>query len=378
VATHIDTEPRVVGGRYRLGDVLGRGGMATVYDGVDERLGRPVAVKVLRAELAARPEVRERFDVEARAAALLCHPNVVAVYDSGADGGGPWIVMERLPGETLADRLRAGPLAPAEACRVAADVLAALGAAHAAGVLHRDVKPGNILIAADGRAKVADFGIAKTAEAAFGGDVTITGTLLGTPAYLAPERIDGQPATPQSDLYAVGVVLYEALSGRRPFAGDTPVATAYNVQHAEAPPLTGVDPALAAAVAGAMSRDPALRPASAEAMAASLGVAPETLVLTLSPPADETVVLERSRLVPRAAAPMRVPVRAMVAAATVGLLLFLVVAAIVDRGGAGAPAATTATIASTTTTALTTTTTAAPVAVPERHGRGKKGGDGND
>jgi serine/threonine protein kinase len=371
VATHIDTEPRLVGGRYRLGETLGRGGMATVYDGVDERLERPVAVKVLRAELAARPEVRERFDAEARIAARLCHPNVVAVYDSGVDAGAPWIVMERLPGETLADRLRAGPLDPAEACRIAGDVLAALGAAHAAGVLHRDVKPGNVLLTADGRAKVADFGIAKTAEAATRGDLTGAGSLLGTPAYLAPERIDGQPATSRSDLYAVGVVLYEALTGRRPFAGDTPVATAYNVQHADVPPLTGVDPALAAAVTRAMSRDPARRPASAEAMAASLGVAPETLVLTLSPPAEETVVLERSQLVPPPpAAPVRPPVRAMVAAATVGLLVFLVVAAIVDRGGGGAPPPTTVTIESTTTTAPPTTTT---TVATERHGRGKKG-----
>jgi tRNA A-37 threonylcarbamoyl transferase component Bud32 len=276
VATQTTQTERVLGGRYRLVRFLGRGGMAEVYEGVDERLGRPVAVKVLRSGLRRRSELRERFEQEARSAARLSHPNVVAVYDTGEDEGAPYLVMERLPGETLADRLADGPVDPEWLRRVAGDVLGALGAAHAAGVVHRDVKPGNILIGEDGCAKVADFGIAKTAEEAAGGDTTATGMLLGTPAYLAPERVDGSPATPASDLYSLGVVLYEALAGRKPFDGDTPVAVAHNVRHAEVSPLSelchDVDPLLVAAVERAMQRDPSARFGSAREMAEALDV----------------------------------------------------------------------------------------------------------
>ncbi|HET7487302.1 MAG TPA: serine/threonine-protein kinase [Acidimicrobiales bacterium] len=278
---------RTLAARYRVGALLGRGGMAEVYDAFDERLHRQVAVKVLRPEMAADPAIRARFEVEARAAASLSHPNVVAVYDTGEDAGTPFIVMERLPGETLADRMAAGPVDEAWLGRVAGDVLGALGAAHRAGIVHRDVKPGNILLGADGCAKVADFGIAKSIEQA--GDITGTGLLVGTPAYLAPERIDGQPATPASDLYAVGVVLYEALAGVKPFTGDSPTAVAEAVLDGRHRPLTevrpGVDEALAGAVEWAMSRDPALRPRSAADLARSLrGRAP-------APTRDHTAVL---------------------------------------------------------------------------------------
>jgi len=264
--------PRILAARYRVGALLGRGGMAEVYDGYDERLHRSVAVKVLRPGVAADPEVRNRFEIEARSAAGLSHPNVVAVFDTGEDEGTPFIVMERLPGETLADRVAAGPIDQGWLRKVAGDVLGALGAAHAAGLVHRDVKPGNILLADDGCAKVADFGIAKSLEV--GSDLTGTGLLFGTPAYLAPERLQGHPATERSDLYAVGVVLYEALAGAKPFDGPTPVAVADAVLHAAPVPLTqarpDVDPGFAAAVERSMSRDPAARPGSAREMARAL------------------------------------------------------------------------------------------------------------
>ncbi|MGH9072835.1 MAG: serine/threonine-protein kinase, partial [Acidimicrobiales bacterium] len=240
------TGPVVLAGRYRLGRRLGRGGMADVYDAVDVRLGRPVAVKVLRAELAADAGFRARFEAEARSAARLAHPHVVAVHDTGEDGDHPWIVMERLPGRTLADDISSGPLDEEAAREVALQVLDALGSAHAAGLVHRDVKPANILWADGGGVKVADFGIAKGAEPPGGsGDLTATNLLLGTPAYLAPERIDGSPATARSDLWSVGVVLYEALSGVKPFEGGTPLAVAVAIRHGERVPLAdrrpGVD-----------------------------------------------------------------------------------------------------------------------------------------
>ncbi|MGI8686284.1 MAG: serine/threonine-protein kinase [Acidimicrobiales bacterium] len=275
---------RLLSSRYRIGPLLGRGGMAEVYDGYDERLLRRVAVKVLRPDMAANPEVRGRFEVEARSAAGLSHPNVVAVFDTGEDDGTPFIVMERLPGETLADRMAAGPVDQVWLRRVAGDVLGALGAAHAGGIVHRDVKPGNILIGDNGCAKVADFGIAKSMEVA--SDVTGTGLLVGTPAYLAPERLAGLPATERSDLYSVGVLLYEALAGAKPFDGPTPVAVAHAILHAEPRPLPDlrpdVDPGFAAAVARAMDRDPAARPASARELQLELDgrppVAPDPTV----------------------------------------------------------------------------------------------------
>ena len=258
----------LIGDRYRLGSRLGRGGMADVYDALDERLARPVAVKLLRPELAAQPDLRRRFEAEAKAAARLTHPNVVAVHDTGEDGGRAYIVMERLPGETLADRIDMGPLDQAWLRRVALEVLAALGAAHSAGIVHRDVKPGNILLSEDGRAKVTDFGIAKAMEPLAGPgvvdpDLTATGMVIGTPAYLAPERIDGRPATPQSDLYALGVVMYEGLTGRKPFAGTTPLAVAYSARHE--PPADprhirpDADPRMVAVIGQAMAHDPAAR-----------------------------------------------------------------------------------------------------------------------
>ena len=263
-----------LGDRYLLGEVLGRGGMAEVYDAADERLGRAVAVKVLRPALAMNPEVRLRFEAEARAAARLSHPNVVTVFDTGEDAGTPYIVMERLPGETVADRMKAGPVDQEWLRRVAGDVLQALAAAHGAGIIHRDVKPGNILLAPDGCAKVADFGIAKSTEALGGTDITATNMLLGTPAYLAPERIQGHAATAESDLYSLGVLLYEALAGTKPHSGPTPMAIARSINDGNVAPIQhlrpDVDPGLATVVGRSMSPLPGDRYHSADAMRQAL------------------------------------------------------------------------------------------------------------
>ncbi len=265
--------PEVIADRYELGTVLGRGGMGEVRDGLDRRLGRPVAVKLLRGELAADPELRRRFEGEAKAAARLAHPNVVAVHDTGEQDGVPYIVMERLAGRTLADEIAEGPLDPARVQRLGREVLAALEVAHRDGMVHRDIKPANLLLTPESSVKVADFGIAKAAEA-LPADVTATGQVIGTPAYLAPERLEGAPATARSDLYSLGVVLYEALSGTKPYRGDTSWGLIQAIVDGRHCPLLeaapGCPPALAAAIERAMANSPDDRFATAAEMAATL------------------------------------------------------------------------------------------------------------
>jgi serine/threonine-protein kinase len=297
----VSSGPVLIADRYEVGELLGRGGMADVYAGTDRRLDRPVAIKRLRPDMAARDDIRVRFESEARTAAMLSHPNAVSVFDTGEHNGIPYIVMQRLPGETLGDRMAGGPIDPDWLRSVALEVLDALAAAHAAGIVHRDVKPGNILIGADGRAMIADFGIAKSVQAgdlAAGPvpDPTATGQWVGTPAYLAPERLTGGPATPQSDLYALGVVLYEALTGRKPFTGDSPFGTAQAIVGGDHPPVSsireGLDPALVVAVERAMAPDPAQRFATAADMAAALapGAATATTQAVAVASADDTQV----------------------------------------------------------------------------------------
>jgi serine/threonine protein kinase len=268
----------VLGGRYELRGVLGRGGMAEVRDGWDTRLSRAVAVKLLHPGFANHPETRQRFDAEARSAAALSHAHIVAVHDTGEHNGTPFIVMERLPGVSLADYIARGPLPQPLVRSVLDGVLAALATAHDAGILHRDVKPGNILFTRDGAAKVSDFGIAKTADTGY----TMTGQILGTMAYLSPERLMGNPATPSDDLYSLGVVGYEALTGRRPFMQTNLGALARAILEEAPPPLPtlrpDVEPVLAAAVERAMARDPAWRFPNARAMRLALsGPAPTTM-----------------------------------------------------------------------------------------------------
>src|SRR5215210_804688 len=263
--------PTTLGGRYQLLDVVGRGGMGEVWAGRDLRLDRSVAVKLLSPTMASEAGVRERFDEEARSAARLSHSNVVLVFDSGEHEGTPYLVMELLPGRTLADEVAHGPLEPERVRRLGIEVLGALAASHQAGILHRDIKPGNVLLTGEGTAKVADFGIAKSTE---GLQLTSTGMIVGTAAYLAPERLAGQPATVQSDVYAVGVVLYEALTGQKPFGGDTPFAVMRAVEAHQAVPLAearpGLDASLVTTVQRAMAKDPARRFSSAAAMAEAL------------------------------------------------------------------------------------------------------------
>ena len=262
----------LLGDRYRLGERLAAGGMGSVYRAVDESLGRPVAVKVLRRELAAEPAYLERFRREARAAAALSHPGVAGVYDYGELGGQPFIVMELVEGETLEERIAArGRLPWTEAFALGEQVARALAAAHAHRLVHRDVKPGNILIGPGERAKMTDFGIAKAAASA---TLTRTGMVLGSANYVAPEQATGDGVGPAADQYSLGCVLFESVTGRTPYTGKNPVAIA--TQHVSAPvpdPRT-LQPDLpapaAALIQQALAKDPNDRFPSATAMAAAL------------------------------------------------------------------------------------------------------------
>ena len=270
-------------GRYRLVRRIATGGMGEVWEADDTVLGRRVALKVLVAELAADKRATRRFVREARATARLTHPNVARVYDFGRDGGAPFLVMELLQGETLADRLAAGPLPPAEAARIAASVADALDAAHQLGIVHRDVKPANVMLTPAGDVKVMDFGIAAAADETH----STTGSgLYATVAYVSPERVAGEPATPASDVYSLGAVLYELLCGRPPFAARTPALVARAHLHDPPPPVRQlapwVPPRLAEATEAALAKDPARRPSSAAAFAARLRSAAR---LPAAPPA---------------------------------------------------------------------------------------------
>jgi tRNA A-37 threonylcarbamoyl transferase component Bud32 len=264
----MDLEGPTLDGRYQLGSLLGVGGMARVYLATDRVLERQVAVKVLSPPYAQDPVFVERFRREARSAARLSHPNIVAVFDSGSDAGDHYLVMEYVAGQSLAELLaRQGRLAPRLAAELAVEVCAALAAAHAQGLVHRDVKPANVLVGDDGQVKVTDFGIVKAAATA---TLTGTGTVLGTAAYLSPEQAQGGPVDARSDLYGLGCVLYELLCGTPPFGSgaDSPpvvVATRHLHQPPEPPSAHNpqVDPELDAVVLTALAKDPAQRHQSA-------------------------------------------------------------------------------------------------------------------
>jgi serine/threonine protein kinase len=267
------TATRTLAGRYQLGEVVGRGAHGEVRAAHDLRLDRDVAVKLLRPEVIDDPELRRRFVAEGHAAAQLVHPHVVAVFDAGDDGV-PFLVMERLPGLSIAAELAHGPLAVGRACAVASDVLAALDAAHGRGIVHRDIKPANVLLTADGTAKVADFGIAKLASSI---ERTSTGVVVGTPAYLAPEVLAGAPASPASDVWAVGCLLHEMLTGAKPFRGDEPLALVHAIVSTTPERVDARRPDIPSAVADVVARalraDTTSRWSSADEMAAALRAA---------------------------------------------------------------------------------------------------------
>jgi serine/threonine-protein kinase len=268
------TTPQVLGERYEIGGVLGRGGMAEVHRGRDLRLGREVAVKVLRSDLARDPSFQVRFRREAQAAASLNHPAIVAVYDTGEDrttiGATPYIVMEYVEGETLRDVIRReGHLSAERAMSLAADICGALDFSHRNGIVHRDVKPGNVMITPQGTVKVMDFGIARAVSDS-AATMTSTAAVIGTAQYLSPEQARGDSVDARSDVYSMGCLLYELVTGAPPFSGDSPVAVAY--QHVrEDPRLPSsinpeVPPELDAILLKAMSKNPANRYQSAAEM----------------------------------------------------------------------------------------------------------------
>ncbi|GGU64298.1 serine/threonine protein kinase [Lentzea flava] len=283
--------------RYRVDSVLARGGMSTVYRGRDTRLDRDVAIKVMDPHLTADPAFVARFEREARAAAQLHHPAVVSVHDQGVDGDQVYLVMELIDGGNLRDLLnQRGKLPPAVALSVLGPVLSALGAAHRAGLVHRDVKPENVLIGPGGQVKVADFGLARAIAE---NGVTSDSEILGTVAYLSPEQVETGAADARSDVYSAGIVLYEMLAGQAPYRGDTAISVAYQHVNSDVPSIPDVPLALDTLVRKATRRDPSLRPPNADAFLAELervgaevGLTPQPVPVPGSAPEnDKTMVM---------------------------------------------------------------------------------------
>lgn len=373
----------VLDGRYRLEDRLGSGGTSTVWRAHDLVLDRPVAVKALLDDGAT--EGVARFEREASILARLHHPNVVPVLASGTDGGRPYLVMELIEGQPLSRVLRDGPLPIDDALALVANVAAGLGAAHRAGVVHRDVKPANIVCGADGSPRLVDFGIARSTELT---TMTMPASVLGTASYLAPEQARGETPSPATDVYALGCVLYACLTGRPPFEADGPLAVAYRHVHdqpvAPGASRAGIPAGVDAFVLWALAKDPAARPADAAAFEDELrrmlrgeAVTPETTVAlpavdaTMLLPtvgsaaaADAVELIDPAPLAPAAPRPpwhRRARIVAGMAAA-VFLLSLMVAGALTgeDAQPAGADDPVPSSTSSTSST-VTTTTTAAPV-----------------
>jgi eukaryotic-like serine/threonine-protein kinase len=274
-----------LGSRYTLTDRIATGGMGDVWRATDSVLGRDVAVKVMRASAAEDPTFADRFRDEARHSAGMSHQNIATVYDYGEDDGVAYLVMELVEGEPLSQIIARGPMPPDQVRNIAGQAALALAAAHAAGVVHRDVKPANILVTPDGRVKLTDFGIARAAD---GASHTRTGEVLGTPQYLSPEQALGKGATGASDLYALGIITQEMLTGRKPFDAGSAVATALSQVNDAPPPLPEWTPSdLRRVVEQSLAKDPSDRPTSAAAVAAALGM-PVTGLAQI-PPATSVV-----------------------------------------------------------------------------------------
>ncbi|MGX6605420.1 protein kinase domain-containing protein [Micromonosporaceae bacterium Da 78-11] len=273
-----------LGGRYRLDERIAGGGMGDVWRGTDEVLGRTVAVKILLPALLDEPGFAERFRGEARTMATINHPGVVDVYDYGSDQQLAFLVMEYIEGDALSRTLsRVGRLTPARTMALVAQAADALQAAHANGIVHRDVKPGNLLVRPNGTLVLTDFGIARSAMV---GQLTVAGSVLGTASYISPEQASGAVATAASDVYALGVVAYQCLSGHRPFDGATPIEIAMkHVRDSPRPLPADIPPAVRAIVDRALAKDPAARWASASSMAAVARQAASSLNNTVQQPA---------------------------------------------------------------------------------------------
>ena len=304
---HVTDESRLLGDRYRVGKLIGRGGMGDVYLGTDTRLGRTVAIKILRSQLTEDEDFRRRFRQEARAAARMNHPNIVRTYDtgedvrveSGAESILPYIVMEYVEGRTVKDLIRSGSLTVSDSVRIISDVLAALDYAHSAGFVHRDIKPANVMVSVSGFVKVMDFGVAK-AVADSSATVAMTAHVLGTATYFSPEQAKGDSVDGRSDLYSAGVMLYEMLTGVPPFQGDSPTSIAY--QHVNTPPTPPIElnpevpEALSQVVMAALAKNPdnrypTARDFSQDVVAAAAGRTPVHL-MHLSDAAAPTTVLQ--------------------------------------------------------------------------------------
>jgi tRNA A-37 threonylcarbamoyl transferase component Bud32 len=353
---------RVLGGRYRLDHELARGGMATVWVAEDPLLSRRVAVKILHPELAVNEALRTRFRHEAVAAAKLSHPAIVATYDTGDDDGTAYIVMQLVEGPTLRRMLDArGALPAGEAADIAGQVAEALDHAHRHGLVHRDIKPANVLIPPDGQVKVTDFGIAK---AAGDEDLTSTGAVIGTARYLSPEQVNGETVDGRADVYALGLILYEMLTGALPFSGDTEIATAMERLTKVPEPVRAkrpeVPPMLDAVVNRTLARNPDDRFPTAQALRDALEPArdatpPPTSRAPAAGPTDHTVGFDRTEAeapsptpgeAPRAT-PRDVPVgarrrwpRALLAVAAVAALVvagYAAVRSLTDDGDGGIP-----------------------------------------
>jgi len=381
------TIPQVLLDRYEVGPLLGAGGMAEVYEGRDRLLARRVAIKVLLSQYAHDQSFLLRFKREAQAAASLSHPNVVGVYDTGSEDGTHFIVMEYVEGRTLKDIIRQeGPLYPARAAEICADVCSALVAAHARGLIHRDIKPGNVMLTPDGKVKVMDFGIARATSSE---TITQTAAVIGTAQYISPEQAQGQTVDYRSDLYSLGCCLYEMLTGTVPFTGATAVAIAYkHVREDPTPPRMlnpDVPPPLEAICLKAMAKLPDNRSQTAAALRADLerfrngepvlatplldSAATTQAIPGRAAAADQTAMLggtgtarygdyaepEQRRM------SVGWVVLSLLALAVVGLVAFLV-----TRAVTGPETATTTTVAPTTTAPTTTapTTTAPTTTAP--------------